>query len=318
AYEHLPAENMLAFFLKTFGEGITRTYLQPYNEKIWKFDPSMMNTEMVERIPKPPAQDIVNSAKGIFSEGYLHQLHFTYPRKGGVQSIVNGVVELLQKKGVRLVSDNPILKIEKADGQWNVKTGKEMHSFDRIVNCMPIHELFKVMPSPPVDILQHLQNLKYNSIYIVIVNVKGDILKNSFATTIPEKDILFHRLSRLDFMGEQYHLKDSTTLMLEITFRKGDAVSRMTNDEVVNRCISDLEKLKFIKSKKHVNFTKIRKEKYAYVIYDLDHRGNIKPVLEYLEQAGIESVGRFARFEYVNMDKVIEHSMELAKKFNAS
>ncbi|MEI3545929.1 MAG: NAD(P)-binding protein [Alphaproteobacteria bacterium] len=32
-YENYDAQNMLQFFLKTFGEGITNTYLRPYNEK---------------------------------------------------------------------------------------------------------------------------------------------------------------------------------------------------------------------------------------------------------------------------------------------
>ena len=35
-YEEYAASNMLQFFLKTFGEGITNVYLRPYNEKIWK------------------------------------------------------------------------------------------------------------------------------------------------------------------------------------------------------------------------------------------------------------------------------------------
>ena len=77
-YENYETGNMLQFFLKTFGEGITNTYLRPYNEKIWKFDPSFMDTQMVERIPKPPREDIINSAKGETTEGYLHQLYFHY------------------------------------------------------------------------------------------------------------------------------------------------------------------------------------------------------------------------------------------------
>ena len=53
-YENYEATNMLQFFLKTFGEGITNCYLRPYNEKIWKYDPAFMNTSMVDRIPNPP------------------------------------------------------------------------------------------------------------------------------------------------------------------------------------------------------------------------------------------------------------------------
>ena len=67
-YENYDVQNMLQFFLKTFGEGITNTYLRPYNEKIWKFDPCFMDTQMVERIPNPPKEDIIRSANGETSD----------------------------------------------------------------------------------------------------------------------------------------------------------------------------------------------------------------------------------------------------------
>ena len=63
-YENYDAQNMLQFFLKTFGEGITNLYLRPYNEKIWKHDPSFMDTQMVERIPRPTDEEIMRSAAG--------------------------------------------------------------------------------------------------------------------------------------------------------------------------------------------------------------------------------------------------------------
>ena len=81
-YENYDAQNMLQFFLKTFGEGITNTYLRPYNEKIWKYDPSFMDTQMVDRIPKPPKEDILRSAAGETVEGYCSDHTRTYPVSG--------------------------------------------------------------------------------------------------------------------------------------------------------------------------------------------------------------------------------------------
>ena len=97
-YEEYPATNMLQFFLKTFGEGITRLYLQPYNEKIWKFDSSCLDTQMVERIPKPPREDVIQSAKGVATEGYTHQLYFHYPKEKGFQLLVNAYAENAARK----------------------------------------------------------------------------------------------------------------------------------------------------------------------------------------------------------------------------
>lgn len=316
-YKNMPADNMLAFFLKTFGEGITKLYLQPYNEKIWKFDPAMLDTQMVERIPKPPDEHIIGSAHGKFSEGYTHQLNFFYPDKGGYQSMIDAVFEKLAAKGVEITTGEIIMSIKLENKRWIVLTQKNRYEFGRLVNCMPVHELVKVLVGVPIDISEAVDQMFYNSIYIIIINVKKDTLGDHFAITIPQQDIIFHRISKLNFLGENYSLKGSTSFLLEITFREGDKYDQMSSSRLTDRCIDDLVKIGFIESQKAVNFTDFHHEKYAYVIYDLDHRQHTNKVLNYLKSVGIESSGRWAEFEYMNSDKVIEHSVNLAEKINA-
>ena len=118
-YEDYVPQNMLQFFLKTFGEGITKLYLQPYNEKIWKLDPSCMDTQMVERIPKPPKEDILKSAQGIETEGYTHQLNFYYPQAGGMESLVQAYARLIQEKA-EIKRGVAITRITKGAGGWTV------------------------------------------------------------------------------------------------------------------------------------------------------------------------------------------------------
>ena len=59
-----------------------------------------------------------------------------------------------------------------------------------------------------------------------------------------------------------------------------------------------------------------RSFKYAYVIYDKDHRKNTDKILDYLRSINIEPLGRFGTFEYINSDKAIELSKELAENFD--
>lgn len=316
-YKNMPAGNMLAFFLKTFGEGITKLYLQPYNEKIWKFDPAMLDTQMVERIPKPPDTHIIESARGKFSEGYTHQLNFFYPVKGGYQSMVDAVFEKLTAKGVEIMTDEIITSIKFENNRWIVLTSKNHYEFHRLVNCMPIHELVKLLRDVPVGIRDVVDQMFYNSIYIIVINVKEDTVGEHFAVTVPQQDVIFHRISKLDFLGKNYHLKDSRSFLLEITFREGEKLDQMSPSRLIDRCIDDLVKIGFIGSREMVNFTDFHREKYAYVIYDLLHRRHADMVLDYFRSLGIESSGRWAEFEYMNSDKVIEHSMNLAEKINA-
>jgi UDP-galactopyranose mutase len=45
--------------------------------------------------------------------------------------------------------------------------------------------------------------------------------------------------------------------------------------------------------------------KYAYVIYDLDHKKNVGIIHDYLKKSNIIPIGRFGEWEYFNMDKAI-------------
>jgi len=314
-YEDYEAKNMLQFFLKTFGEGITRLYLQPYNEKIWKLDPSCLDTQMVERIPKPPKKDIINSAKGKDTEGYLHQLYFHYPKKEGFQSLVNAYADRTKDK-CQIINPIKIEKISKKGKDWEVKTDKKSFTCNTLVNCMPIHELFKYIEATK-EVTDTVNKLKYNSIYIVGVQAKKDKIGNKVSINVADKSIIFHRISKLNFLGDAYCLKDGgITLQLDITFRPNSYLASLGETKIKERVVNDLVRLDLVK-KDDVTDVVIRKFKYAYPIYDLDHRKNTDFVLNYLRSIGIECTGRFAEFEYMNTDKVAEHSQNLAKKLNA-
>lgn len=313
-YENCRAQNMLQFFLKTFGEGITRLYLQPYNQKIWKFDPAFMDTQMVERIPKPPREDIIKSARGIETEGYLHQLYFHYPNIGGIQQIITAFLKLITKKS-KVVCPVTIKRISKKKGVWQVITDKGNFSSKLLINCLPLHELFNYIKAPK-NIIKALHELKYNSIYIIAVQAKKDNIGNNLAFYFADKDIIFHRIVKLSFLGENYRLgNNNSTVLVEITYRPKSYLSKLKKEEIQQRVIDDLDKLNLIKKKDviDVNFKNL---KYAYVVYDLKHRKNTDLVLRYLSNLGIYCCGRFAEFEYLNMDAIVEHSYKLAKKLN--
>jgi protoporphyrinogen oxidase len=311
-YENYKPKNMLDFFYSTFGEGITRLFLEPYNRKIWKYETSFLDLQMVERIPKPPKQDIIDSASGKETEGYLHQLFFHYPEVGGFQTIVDSLEKKIDPKPDIHLSEE-IVSISKNKNKHIVDTTLSQYEFDKLVSTLPIHELIKIIkPSPPKEILNAIAKLKYNSIHITSLKIKGDVLGDNFAITIADPKIIFHRVSKLNFLGKNYYKDGFTNLMVEVTFRK-DMPEDIPIDELEDRIKSDLFKLKFFSPKDLVEIN-TRTFKYAYVIYDLDHRKNTDIVLNYLKSINIEPLGRFGTFEYINSDKAIELAKELAEK----
>jgi len=158
--------------------------------------------------------------------------------------------------------------------------------------------------------------LKYNSIYIIAVQAKKDNVGDNGALYFADKDIIFHRITKLNFFGRHYRLKNNkSTVLVEITYRPKSRLAGLKKEEIRQRVINDLDKLNLLK-KKDVIAIDFKNFKYAYVIYDLSHRKNANYVLKYLSTKGIFCCGRFAEFEYLNMDAVVEHSYKLAKKLN--
>ncbi len=313
-YENYEAKNMLQFFLKTFGEGITNTYLRPYNEKIWKFDPAFMDTQMVERIPKPPKEDIIRSANGETIDGYLHQLYFTYPKHGGTEALIRAFISELSIK-VKIHTNAEVKGLEKTARGFRVTTANGAYESDRVVSTMPVNELVHIYYDPlkPEEILNTADNLKYNSIAICIVNVKKDYAGDNYAFMVADKNVRFHRISKLDFMGEGYHKEGTATYMAEITYRKNDLNDKASDEELVLKVIEGLETIGFIDSEEDVNFTELKRFEYAYVIYDLNHRQNMDLIRQYFDSQGIYLNGRFGAFEYLNMDAIIRQSKQLAE-----
>ena len=313
-YENYDATTMLQFFLKTFGEGITNTYLRPYNEKIWKFDPCFMDTQMVERIPKPPKEDILKSANGETIDGYLHQLYFTYQKEGGTEAIIKALISKLNKK-VIINTSTMAETVQKTSSGYEIKSGEKIFKTDKIISTMPLNELCNIYQptNPSLEIINTAKELRYNSIAICIINVKKDFAGDNYAFMTADKNVIFHRISKLDFMGNNYHIDGTTTYMAEITYRKQDLIDLATDNFLTKETLKGLENIGFIDSEDDVNFTKIKRFEYAYVIYDLKHRHNVDKIKEYFSKEGIYLNGRFGSFEYLNMDAIIHQSKILAE-----
>lgn len=314
--EYLPS-NMLQFFLSTFGEGITNMYLRPYNEKIWKFDPAFMDTQMVERIPRPPKEDIIKSAAGETVDGYTHQLYFNYPKNGGTEALIKSIVQKLSDK-VEIVTGAEVKAVEKRPGKFVITTDDKTYEADKVISTIPMDQLVDMYSTEapvPVEVKDCAHALRHNSIAICIVNVKKDFAGDNYAFMVADRSVIFHRISKLDFMGEGYHLPDTVTYMAEVTYRADDIYDKMSDEEMEKQVVNGLERIGFIESHEEVNFTTTKRFGYAYVVYDLMHKQNTSKIVEYLAREGIDVNGRFGSFAYLNMDAIIRQSITLAAKF---
>jgi len=59
----------------------------------------------------------------------------------------------------------------------------------------------------------------------------------------------------------------------------------------------------------------VERQPFAYVVYDLDYQKNIAVIKDYCRSQEIPLVGRFAQFEYLNMDACIRSVMDFIASY---
>jgi protoporphyrinogen oxidase len=302
--------NLKEWFYYTFSKGIAEKYLILYNEKIWKYPAEKISLEWVERIPNPPVEDVIKSSLGIETEGYTHQLYFYYPKVGGIQALIKSLEEKI-KDGITTNYDAK--KFKREDGKWIVSNGREDKVYDKIISTIPIHDLINALNAPE-DVKNTVNNLKYNSLITVMIGIDKSKINDFTWLYIPDKDVLTHRVSFPSYYSPYVAPKEKSSVLAEITCNNGDEIWKMKDEDLIEKTIDDLHRLKII-NKKDVCFTKMKRIKYAYVVNDLDYHENIRIVKDYMRKIGIDLIGRFSEFKYLNMDACIRSAMNyLVKK----
>ncbi|HIK00155.1 TPA: FAD-dependent oxidoreductase [archaeon] len=304
-------QNFKEWIYHNFGSGIAEKYLIPYNEKIWKTPAEEMTHSWVDgRVPKPPAEDIIKSSKGISTEGYTHQLYFYYPLKGGIQAMTDA---MLAQIGDNAKTNFRIKSIKKKGGKWFVSDGKEEHAYDKLVSTIALFDLVNIVEGVPEEVKKAASNLRYNSVIGIMLGLDYDNGLDLSWLYFPQNEIPFHRIVFQSNYSPNLAPDGKSSIMVELTYRPGDGVAKMSDEQILNLVIPKLEEVNMIKKDKIV-YKKVCRNKYGYVVYTLGYEKNLKIVMDYFNKLGIDSLGRFAEFKYINTDACVRGALDLSKK----
>ena len=299
--------NFREWIYHTFGNGIAKYYMIPYNEKIWKYPTDKMSLHWVDgRIPRPPVEDIIKSAIGIDTEGYTHQAVFYYPLDGGIMALVHAIARPIEpciKTGFRVTS------ITKSGEIWQISNGDQRIQADQCICTMPVQHLLSCLEGVSPEVKNAADALKYNSLVCVNIGINGSVPGISWFY-VPDPAV--GRTNRISFpSGYSRHVAPygCSAILAEITHQPGDQVADLTDNELIIEVVDMLQSMQIL-HKDQIVYSSVERQPFAYVVYDLDYQKNTAIVMEYCREIGIPLVGRFAQFEYLNMDGCIRSVMD--------
>ena len=296
----------------TFGTGIAEKYMIPYNEKIWNVAASEMSTDWVEgRIPKPPAEDVIKAAVGVETEGYTHQLHFSYPRNGGIESLMTGYA----RDCPRIFTGFKVSGVRHEAGLWHVSDGDTVKRYQRLVSTIPVQDLLEALPDVPDAVFGWARALRFNSLVVAMLGVETAAPLPYTAVYVADPAVPFHRISfPLNFSPEAAP-PGCMAVAAEITTNPGDGFFERDDEAVLDAVIGGLADMGIIDAAR-IKFRAVHRTRHAYPVPTFGTRENLARLMKYVDGLGIVSVGRNAEFEYINMDEAVRRGIAAAERLD--
>jgi len=165
----------------------------------------------------------------------------------------------------------------------------------------------------PNEVLEAIRNLKFRSHVSLFITLNKPSVSSDQWIYFPEKEKPFGRIMEPKNFSKKMSPLDKTSLFIEFFCWENDKIWNASKEELFELSIEWLEKLGFIKREEVIDYF-VHKEKYAYPVYDLNYKENLRKVKSYLRRfRNLQLIGRTGCFRYNNLDHALEMGILAAR-----
>lgn len=286
--DYIPT-NFEEFLRHRFGETLYNLYFKPYNEKVWRRNLCHVPLSWLEgKLPIPTVSEIIfNNINHVEEKQFVHS-SFWYEKNNGSQYIAD---KLSAGLDIRYNSDINIIIY---DGiHWNVAG----ESFDKIIFCGNIKDMVKMIKGVDIsNYMKPIEDLEFHGTTSVFCSID----KNPYSWIYqPSTSHDSHRIICTGNFAESNNTHGTMTGTIEFT----DYISKEDILDNLNRMPL------------HPHYLDHHYNQYTYPIQVEDTRKMIKKLKNILSERHFYFTGRFADWEYYNMDVAMGAAMDMCKNY---
>lgn len=288
-------DNFRDFLIGNFGTTLYNLYFGPYNSKIWNTDISKVPLEWLDgKLPMPQIREVIISNILKREEGTMVHATFWYAKRGGSQFIIDRLAE-----GVNIQLSKPLERLSVNGKQLAINDNAS--AADILVYCGDVRKLDDIIKIGDRELQQALEAVKgfaSNGTSNVLCETDDNDISWLY---LPEDKYKAHRIIYTgNFSATNNEGHSRKTCVVEFSGRQ----EREYMIQELAALPGNLKPLAF-------NY-----EPNSYIIQDKETRSKVKALKQQLARYNIYLLGRFAEWEYYNMDKCIEAAMELSIHIN--
>jgi protoporphyrinogen oxidase len=290
-----------AWIEATFGAGIARHFMRPYNEKVWATDLDRMSSGWIaERVAVPDVDRVLrNVLLGEEASDWGPNRTFRYPRRGGTGAIYERLAAPVRD---RIACSDPVVAVDVGRRCVTTASGRRRR-YDRLLSTAPLDRLVAACTDAPPEVRAAADGLCAIGTTVVGVGLDrpGDPSRNWIY--YPEREVPFHRVTYLSNYSPEMTARPGQTLLLVEVSDDGPSPPP---ERAVADVLAGLEHVGLTTPDDRDRIVTVwhHHESRSYPVPMLDRDRQLSVIEPWLGRHGIASRGRFGswRYELGNMD----------------
>ena len=292
---------------KTFGQGIARHFMIPYNSKFWTVPLDDLSCEWIDGfIPVPSLNQIIEGTIKESRQNLGYNAFFWYPKKGGISEVSLAFASQVKN----IFKKCQITKIDLKRKEIKLKNGKK-EKFDFLISTIPLPQMPGLISNISEEILAAFKNLRWTSIFNLNLGVAERFKDRRHWIYFPEKNFCFFRVGFPSNFSSSLAPPGKSSIYVEVAYSANKPIDK---NNVISRIKRDLKKAGILPSVDQICLEDINDIEYAYPIYDNNYHKSRGKILKFLAENNIISCGRYGSWRYMSMEDVILDGKDVARR----
>ncbi len=325
---HSPAPNFLEWSRLTFGEGITRHFMEPYNFKVWGIDPARMSSDWIAGRVLTPSLDEVIEGSLRRGKGELGpNSRFGYPLRGGCEMFVSGLANRVKGRGGAFATHRTLVSVDPArrratfrvEGPGSGPGRLETIGYGTLFPSLPLPDLIAAIGAAPDAVRAAAAGLPTTAVVCVNLGINREKVTEKHWIYYPEgqDNFLFQRIFVQSNASPFNAPPGHSGLTFEISHSKYKPLPVRGKRALVDACVAGLKRTDLWREGDEVVFEQVLGMPHAYIPFTPERQANLDIINDYLHGLGIYPIGRFGEWKYLNQDGAILSARRVVESVQA-
>ena len=293
----------------TFGPGIARHFMIPYNRKFWCRDLDALTPDWVSwSIPRPDLEDVLKGALGLVDREYGYNPVFWYPRAGGIEVLPRTIAAGLDHVWTRC----RVVRIEWRNHRVWIDSGDGL-TYDTLISTIPLPELVRLLDPLPDPLREDAERLESVAVLNFNLGIRGDPPIDAHWIYFPEERFPFYRVGFASAFSEAMAPPGTHSLYVEVSLRQAPGPDEIEGWR--ERVFEGLTAAGLLGSSADILVDHRVVIQPAYVVFNRARAEVLPRIREFLARHDIRTTGRFGAWDYYSMDDTMAAARTLALEY---